>query len=342
MPNTQLFKLLAIIDKKEMAEFGHYLKGVHSRKKRFHKIHEYLMKFHPDYDIPEMARNEVIEFVYDSPVRGSTLSNLYNLLYEQLECFLAIKEMNKEPFVKDYLLIRNLASKKKEKLFQDKIKEARANLEKYVTSNGLNVFYFFKQQLLHHLSYFYTNDASSLIKESNNEVQYAQLHLEKYYTLAMLSYDTELLNRKRIYKYRELRLSMNSYKYKIILNLYKLKTVFLGIHKLGEYFRLKNFFIAHVRYLSDAERNSTLIYLFNFAMKNIKEGNLIFTTELFNLYKFSFNEKLMNIREDVSPVQFLNIINAAAAAAEFSWAENFIKEYEETTEDVNAVRLANI
>ncbi len=336
MLNTQLHTLLQTIDKKEMTAFGHYLNGIHSGKKRILKVHEYLNKSHPDYNVPRMVRAKVKDYVFSRSVNDKTLLNLYSDLHNYLEDFLAIKELDDHSFVKNYLLIRYYEKRQATQLFFKQVEVSQEGLgyenvlKEEKPKKKLGLFYFFKSFLLHHFKYFHSNSPTFIMQQNNYEVQMARTDLNQFAEIANLGYQAEILNRQKLFKVNNTSPIHNTEEYLLLSKLYQLKLNLLSSQSEANYNELKNFFFSKIHYFDNQEHISTLTYLFNFPIHCIKKGNTAYAKELFNLYKFSFAEGILIIQDYLSSSQFHNIVSIASSLGEYIWLEKFLIHYEKT------------
>ncbi len=65
----------------------------------------------------------------------------------------------------------------------------------------------------------------------------------------------------------------------------------------------------------------------NYCLRKINKGDVLYLSELYNLYKKGLHTRTLLVNGSMSPWTFKNIVGVALRLREFDWAESFIAEY---------------
>jgi len=331
MPNNLLFNLLDIIDKEEMKDFGRYLEGKYSGRKKIHQLHKYLIKSHSKYGVARMRNNRVAKSAFTKPITEATLQNRYTELGNILKEYLSFRELEEHEFLKDYLRIRYFEKKNRKDLFSEQIaatqKRINPLLNEEENKEGIDGFYFLKSMLLHHLRYFHSNCNTFILDEMNEEVQLALADLNHFNKLLTLYYQTEILNRERILK-TNLPFQLESDdNYKLLYQLYQYKYELLKQPSDSTFQDLRNLLFSNLEKLNNQERSLTLTSLCNFLTNSIKQGNIAHLETLFQLYKDSYDKEFLIVNGQLVSYHYHNIIGVASKLGEDDWLDKFLINY---------------
>ncbi len=95
----------------------------------------------------------------------------------------------------------------------------------------------------------------------------------------------------------------------------------------SHYDKLRELITKNIQYFPEPQVKEILDAAFNYCILKSNSGSLEFVRELFNLYIESLENKLIFVKDQITPWSYKNIVTAGLRLSEFEWVENFIHEY---------------
>ncbi len=178
-----------------------------------------------------------------------------------------------------------------------------------------------------------------LHRKSTIEYAEADESLNTFYIINKLKMYCEMLNSQSVinvqYKLSQIDEIIKLVEEKSYLNIpaihiyYLIAKTFLNTDK-PYFYELKTVLQKNIRLFSLSEGKVFYSYLFNYCIRKINKGDLIFLTELFGLYQITLENKLIFEDGWLSPWDYKNMVVTALRLKEFEWTENFINNYKNT------------
>jgi hypothetical protein len=106
-----------------------------------------------------------------------------------------------------------------------------------------------------------------------------------------------------------------------LVSLYRVDTTEL------RYQKARNLFIQHAPHLPFQEKRQLFTHFINLGIRLYSIDSLPISVELFALYKWSLDEGLTVVNDQITEANYLNISIMAADCGEFEWAEFFIESH---------------
>ncbi|MEM0996933.1 MAG: hypothetical protein AAGN35_07635 [Bacteroidota bacterium] len=97
----------------------------------------------------------------------------------------------------------------------------------------------------------------------------------------------------------------------------------------AHYFALKALLEAHAANFAPEEARDMYSFALNFCIGKINQGDSEYLREIFGLYRAGLAGQVMLEQGRLSPWDYKNIVVVALRLGEFSWAEQFIRQYKE-------------
>ncbi len=334
MKENKFLKLVRTLDKKEIKAFQKYLVGLYGKQEKMMLLFNYFYKDLKRGNPSKLPTEAYLQNkLYRQKQSAKVIANLFADLYKYLEEFLRWEKINADAdnYAKDKLQIEIYKERGLDDWFYNKIEKTRKSLN----NAPLDMWSSLKLFELNHASYFkfstekHNHDALQLLKQG-------LANLDNFFIAAKLNYSCEINSIAHLNQHAAVDNWMIDYIVKLYpqkikihpyLNIYYLIFQLLKNSKEEVYFDLKNEFI-HNRQVFNAENQLILLtVLLNFITKKVREGNLAFSKDAFELYKIGIEEKISIINNEIGAVPFFNIINVACRLDEIDWAEKFLATY---------------
>lgn len=334
MKENKFLKLLKTLNQQELKAFHKYLNGLYGKQEKMIQLFNYFFNQLKKRRIVVLPTNDATyDTLFAKRQSVKVVGNLFADLYKYLEEFLRWQKINVDAnnYEKDKLQIDIFKERGLDDWFYAKIERAKKNIIK----SPHDMWNYLKLFELNHLTYFkfstekHKQDTSRLLSE-------ALLNLDDFFIAAKLSYACEIQNKTHLNKTNSidnwllsylLQKDLNKIEANPFLSIYFLIFQLLNNSNVNEYSRLKTEFIQNRHFFSVENQHIILTNLLNFITKKIREGDLEFKKEAFELYKIGVEDKISIINNEIGAVSFFNIINVACSLKETEWAEHFLKNY---------------
>jgi len=338
MKNTNVIQVLKTLSKKEIKEFGKYLKSIYREDGGIYLLYEYLKKCHPNFVDKNIERVFIEKKIFPNSVNSQrTLFDATSLLLKALKEFLVKKRLEKNSIARDFLFLEELKERRLDNLFFQEIEktESRWNEEKNAGIEYLHDVFKLNMMRLLHPSW------NVIDKKNVDSVDLIEL-LDTYYIASKLywtlcnhttnSFANNTTNEKQYFVDDVIKFaSLSEFQQKPQIRILSQLTNAFLYDKLGNYQTIKKDFLGHLNIYNEYEKNDFLNF---FIILNNKIGTADAFRELFELYDFYVQEKLILEDGTISFGSFLNIVNLGCRASRLNitnleWVENFIATYKD-------------
>jgi hypothetical protein len=299
MENTKIIHFLSCLDKKELREFGKFVRSpFHNNRKDVIRMFDVLVD---NYSKPGKLTGEVIfkKLYPGKKYNPNTIVLLSAYLYNLGKQFLAIGDLKKDNFAFRYHFLKNLDMHAADVLFDKELRET----EQFLNNEKLNKDFFVDKYLLEDLKINFNLNRNRQDKIYRSTLDYGDYLIYAMVVKLVVLYHGMLVDKKsfnydftgtsaelfiRFFNFEEFIKSLPAGKisyYNFIVYYYYL---FMGYkYPENEYYftMLKEYSFKNFENLQTAEKASRFHYLIEYCLIQLKTGNFKFLEEVFNLYK---------------------------------------------------------
>lgn len=333
MQNSKLYSVLSQFDKVEQNRFRKYIESPY-----FNRSEELIQLFElltseingENHCLEKESLWEAIEpeKEYDDVRFRKYCSDLLKLV----EGFLAQQLFDEDQVAQKNFLLEAVGKKQLNVLFKSTMRSANHFLNKFEFRNAS--YYYSKYEIEKNYSNMTKLDLQRSSKSNieeivrNLDIFYIAEKLRLYYKMtarkSVASYDYNFLFLDQIVE------NIEDYDLKSIPAIaisYQMYLVNKHSEETSHYFKLKDLLAKHSLSFPQEEALDLYYSAINYCIDRINEGDQIFLNELFELYQDLINKEIIFTDGELSPWTFRNIVVIALRLGNFSWAENFIKKY---------------
>jgi len=347
MQKSKLIQSLKFLTKEELKRFRHYMQTPFFKKSAnsqalFEWI--YTQGDYPNYESPQLDSEVVTQHLFpnkkNKALREKSLSVVASELVGLMRKFLVQLEGEKEENRNNYLLLRNLQSRRMDKDFWQVYRKTAPQLEKFPKT--IDIYY--EQYLVEELVCNFRPTDKSLQREKKKtkvEVHDVLHTFEVYTILNKLQYCCFNWNRANILtqaKNKELanelidaiekqelnRIALIHFYY---LNLLLLVTPNIETH----FYELKELLKNKANRIEKNVLGSFYIMATNYCNRKVKEGVTYFHNEVFDLYLLMLEQKLMHKGKYVRKEFIKNLVTVGLQAGKKKWSQQFIEDIQKNT-----------
>jgi len=331
MNQTKLITLLKSLDKREMLAFKKYVESpffnvnreiisflntvIHFHKKDTAQIRELHRKHH---------KNNRISL--------QTTRYLMTDLTRLLEGFIIHRELQRDPWLQQTLLLKGFYKRRADKYFG-------ILHHQILTKQQANAYrdnrYAENRYKLAELSYEFYSIRDN--RSADNDLQDLSDQLDHFYMGTKLKYACEMMNRTNIL--------MTDYQQPFLptLLVYLGKNTAAPVPSIAVYQQIyktlaspeqeSNFkslmktIQQHFEKFSLRELRDIYAFAQNYCIRKVNTGRTVYLRELFNIYNFILENKIIFDNDELSHAEFKNICTIALRCEELKWTENFIEKY---------------
>lgn len=353
MLNSKLISLIRTFSKEEFKSFGDFVQSpFFNREKILTELYDLLKKHFPDFLGKEFEKEMIFKNLFPGKkFNDSVMRNTFSKMLTLAEQFLSVKSFMDDDFQSRLFLLRELKSKRQDKLF---VKHHSETAGKVDESSFKDSDYFFNKFLLEELSEEFKKSADSFIPLMNDSKYRSFDHLTDSHIINILKANTSIINSNKNFfgeKYNfifqeEMENYLNKHPEKLYENVYM--NYYFNCFKLFEtddetyFYNLLGIFALKFRELRLIDKKNILTILTNYCYNKINNGELKFIKEQFRLYKLTIEEKIYKGDKTFFPhILFMNIVVCGLEAGEFKWIEGFIKNHNEELKNEHKENIFN-
>lgn len=332
---TKFIVLLRTLSRKELSNFGYYLKSFYPGQETAIAIFDVIKLQHPELEkSKQLESSTVYKKVFKRPMETvldrKKLMNYFADLNLWLTEFLIGESIKIPSFDRDLLWLKIL---KERKLDQSFFLVTRGMKKKYECLPVGNMWHCLKLMELNHLEFFHIN-YPKLDMESPTLTQ-CMNYLDLFYATAKLKYACEDLNRQNVLRTSSLikhtPTAINiakDFPKEQLLRLYQLLFQFNKSPSLALFHEIKQMLLDDSMQIDLEEQVNVLSYLINYTSSQLKSGKTKYVKEAFDLNIFGLKKGILLKDGFISPSIFHNIINLGCWLGEFEWVDSFLKNHE--------------
>ncbi|MGB1205433.1 MAG: hypothetical protein ACPG5B_07300 [Chitinophagales bacterium] len=334
MYKTKLIILLKSLHKKELKKFEYYINTpFFNTKKACIKLFNILSVSYPDFAEKEVARTVIFSKMFSQKkFQYNKLRYVMSDLTKLLEDFLAYCEYEKNASEVNPFLLKAYASKNINNHFEQTFAQQQKTLEEILLRDDA---FFFQQFTIEKERY---NFNTLHDNHTKFDVESILSQLDNFYIINKLKFYCEILNNPTVvsvhYEMPSLIEEILNYIEQQEAALSPAIMVYYQIVKTLQDHDNENNYEVLLAYLqtyrhafSDVELNHIYIYIKNYCVKKINNGNKVYFKKLHDMYKLLLKEEIILYRNYLSEFDYKNIVTLGLGLKEFDYTKVFIEEY---------------
>ncbi|NET36954.1 MAG: hypothetical protein F6K19_33835 [Cyanothece sp. SIO1E1] len=322
--------MLSTLSVKELRDFQLHIDQFSDRD-AIKKLLAHLSTFegkwkHQDLQLEVVGKN----LGYKAPYKS--LSNRASDLHKNLMKFLVIRKLYSEDykFEKEFLELKILEDRAVDKLKKLQRGKMTKQLEKTKVTDQWSPL---RRMLMYDMAY-YTMDENR-IDLKKTEIEYCLKEEEHFSIGTRLKYACELLSRSQVLQESSEKnaffddiLRLDKIQGDVFQEIYHAAFRALYLPNTQDFEGTFKILRENGSALSEKDQYTIFMYLLNSAAQRSKREVQIFGRKLLELYKFGLPKGYLTHNDQISRVNYLNILDIAYKISDFSFAKNFIVEFQ--------------
>lgn len=340
MTQQLVFRTLRSFSKKEMKEFGEFIRsGFFNNRRAVQQLFDSLKKHYPEFESSEdIFRKAHSEIFPGKEFNIRTIRVLTHYLLDNAKTYLTINKLMNDKNEFAFHQITELSNR-------NLIKDISSKFERQIGELDLRTtlcdhYYFQKYKLGYEKLYYLSLAHSGVFEKFLKEDRWQSVHRDFYIysILNSMRLYLNILNMEIIYiKKFEKKLLERTYEgidieefedNKIVLIFYYLIKIIKSSKHEDYYAKAKKLIKNLENRISRTDLSEIYINLKNYCKRRIAEGSMKFLSEEFEINKAEIkSETYMNEKGEMPPVFYRNTVKSALIQKKFDWAEKFISKY---------------
>ena len=333
MYKTKLIILLKSLHKKELKKFEQYIQTpFFNSKKSCVDLFNILKNMHPNYLEKEVERTVIFHKMFpQKKFQYNKLRYVMSDLTKLLEDFLAFCEYEKSTEQINPFLLKAYANKNINSYFEQTFSQQQKILEEIFLRDDS---YFFQQFTIEKERY---NFNTLHDNHTKFDVESILSQLDHFYIINKLKFYCEILNNptvvsvhyeiphliEEILEYIEQQEELSP---AIMIYYQIVKT--LQEHENENHYEVLLAYLQTYHYaFSKAELNHIYIYIINYSVKKINNGNSAYLKKLHDMYKLLLEQEVILYRGYLSEFDYKNVATLGLLLQEYDYTKVFIEKY---------------
>ncbi|MEO1628159.1 MAG: hypothetical protein AAFV25_23620, partial [Bacteroidota bacterium] len=303
------------------------------------RLFEYLRKYHPSLDHPQMDKELVFKKLFPKEAFDvQRLRLLMHRLARLVESFLVTRHLQTDSFHREKILAKELGRRNLYDLFQKKTLDLLDQLEE----ENFRDQHYYKQRIELYWDLYGHPHTNKQVFEMDT-LYLAMDNLDAYFSLSKVQFAASIRERMNtlaednsIRFYEEvLEVGHQSFEsrnqlFELFVSLNQLQ----GPQKQHElYEQLSKAFLLSFDRIRPQTQRDILLILLNFCLRKFNRGHSAYARQCFEHYKFGLEKGLLKGEYDLTETTFSNIVKLGATFGEFDWTEQFIQQYEDSLDE---------
>lgn len=343
MKNTKLVRVLSVLNSDELKHLHDFVNSpFYNTNNNVRLLFDFLHSFAPDFDHPEFTIEKAFKYIFpNKTLNEKAVTKIASKLYRLIILFIdASSSLNNNQLRAEVKFLSFLNQRSLNTDYGSHLKKLRKQFEG-ITIHDAEFFYqkFLLEEEVSKLQVFQTN---TWLKD-NNYQKTAQA-LDQFYLINKLIYCCHLLAYTNIQIHGnvqfELMEGLEAYIPKspyienvTILLWYKTFQLLKLKDKNEAYFELKELVFNHDPELSPLDVRNIFTHLQNCASIVFAHRKADYYLEIFELFKFQIERKILTQTNSLTPLRFLNIITVGLLLNECEYISKFISDYKQYSKD---------
>lgn len=323
---SEIIYALSVPERNQLEKFIH--SAYHNQHSGVIALFEYLRQTDPK-DTAALEKPKVFAAVFGNETYNDLkLRHVSSYLQKVVEDFLVWNELEKNAGQKDIYLLESYRSRKINDAFE---KEWNSTSKKMMQTAEFPLSYHYHKYKLYLEKY---NNTRGRNLELQDVLQNINDELDAFYIINKLKHACNILSHQRIFK--------TTYQVPLIdeiirhieekelfripdIDIYYNAYMILTLGEEKHYRRMKELILQNHHLLPEYEMRDVYLIAINFCIRQINNGNMPYTREVFELYKAGINNRLLFENGELSPWTFKNIVAAGLKLNETQWTHEFIE-----------------
>jgi hypothetical protein len=266
------------------------------------------------------------------PYNDGRFRKLQSDLLKLIENYYAQEAFEANPIHKAKYLLEAIYEEKLDNLTSSALKSAQRLVENQKLKPASFYYYQYEIEQSH-----YDLSKSQVERSAKSNIEAIAENLDHFYLAEKLRYYCTILNHQNLaaldYKMLfidEIIQHVESHGYEDVPPIriyYQILQTYKHPDNREHYDILRQMITKHIHNFPESQVKEILDAAFNYCILKSNTGALEFVRELFNLYIESLENKLIFVKDQLTPWSYKNIVTAGLRLSEFEWVENFIYNY---------------
>lgn len=332
MSSIKLFQLLSIFGAEEMRALRVFISSpFFNQSTVLVDLFDYVRAYHPEYQSRDLGKREVFQSLNRTvPFSDKFINDRFSDLTKLVEEFLIVQQMKNDQELRGQALRRNLIKHNQYELFSKKIKKEISVREKKV-NNGWR--YFYDLWELHFELFKHPQTPKWDMKGDASKEMIG--YLDEAYLIIKLRYGFHNRMRQSIFKPEgsdellEKLIELSKGHENPVVQFYNLFLEYFAVSDVEEHWhKIKEYYFQNYKELPLEEKKAGLLGLINKGFKVVLKSQHDFFKQIFELYQFGLETKLLIEDGCIRELTFKNIALIGSGLREIKWTKAFIKKYQ--------------
>jgi hypothetical protein len=334
MKKHKLILLLKTCPEDELSQIELFLSSpFYNQNEDLIRLFHLLRKYHPEFTDPSLSKKKLFQALYPTALyEDKQLRYLFSDLNKALERFLAVRQIEKDPYQLSPALLKSLSERGLEKAYR----QVNRNLETQSSKTTAVSIEF----LLHKVRWSEIREehfGRQQIRKFDYALQDVADDLDKYYFLHRLKISCAMLDRQTIFQSEyALRLSddwlqhlrsQDFFSEPVIRIYYSILQALLDEQQEDHFEDLKQFLDQPPATISVDDLKSIYLHAINYCARKIRKGRESFVKTALELYRKGIETGLLINENGLSPWAFTNVVKLSLRLQHYQWIETFIQTY---------------
>lgn len=274
----------------------------------------------------------------DQKYNDTKFRKLNTDLLRLTEEFLAVEGFQKNPLHQANYLLKAIAEKKIEKLYNSTINTVK-RLSEYQTEKPAS-YYYYQYQIeknVFNLTSEYERKTKTKSELADFNISKIADNLDIFYLTEKMRYLNTLLTWQNVTKHEQTikfrddlinQIQNIEFKNYPALNIYY--TIYLSTVEPDDrahYDELVDNIKRHIDLFPKEEAKDIFEAAINYCVRKANKGDNTYLNELFEIYKFGLENEIILVNREITPTSFRNICFIGLRLKKFEWTEDFINAY---------------
>jgi len=299
------------------------------------------------------TKESIYKKVFDTDTfNDAKFRKLNTELLSLFEEFLSVENFNRKKLTKVNNLLFAVKERRIEKLYNSILDKSKRYSEQSFSKTS--DFYFEQFQLqknIFNLTSEFERKAKSKKNLKDFNVAEISQNLDLFYIIEKLRYTCTMLSWQSV-RQEKIQINFIEQIIQIVENsallrnrvveiYYQIYMTHIDEDDEKHYFKLKDLIKNYLDIFPLLEAKEIFEAAFTYCVRRVNKGNTKFQSEVLELYKYALESDILITDGHISPTTFRNITTYALRAQEFTWAEEFIRTYQEKLDPKFADSISN-
>ena len=334
MYNSTLIHLFKSLDRNDRRQLRKFVRSPYfNNREDVIALYDYIDKYIDTGGAPKMAKEKAFASVYKKQTFDVDMF-YYPMSYltQIIQKYLAINELEQDTPQYNHFLNKALRNRGADKTYEKVLVDAKKHIENKPLRNAEYHFHSYRirseefearHRIKHSKDFELQEMANDFHFYAIAEVLRLAYMLSAHQSVAKKNYEQPMLS-------SVLNIAENHFNIPAIAaNFYAFKTQ-KGEDTEGGYFqKLKNEITENQSLFTEIELRDLLTVAINYAIRRQNSGELSYTREAVQLYRWGFDNHILLDSGVLSPYSYYNTLQLALKIEDFDWAEQFLNDFKD-------------